>query len=508
MQHYTGQAKQRKFESARNRRQFLATLGAGGLFYATKGAFAQALTLTPEQTIGPYYPDRLPLDLDNDLLVINDRITPAVGAIAWVSGRILDQTGQPVRGAVAEIWQADNNGAYIHSASPIANRDSNFQGYGRFLTSSSGEYLFRTVKPGLYPGRTRHIHFSVTAPRRAQFTTQLYVAGEALNNSDGVLSGIRDATQRNSVIKTWAAVPTSRIGELAVQFDIILGYTASDSVATTRPVMVSMVHGATFREGAASSSWVTIFGNNLAAASRTWRGSDIVNGKLPESLDGVSVTVNNKAASVYYISPKQLNVQVPADTTNGSIQVLVTNSSGVSDPLTVKLQPLMPGFFLFAQEYVAAVRSDGVYSGPAGLIDGVTTVPAKPGDALLLFGTGFGPTTPDTPAGQEVKTAAPLANKVTIQIDNTIVPVAYAGLTGVGLYQFNITVPDLPDGDHAVSAEINGVRTEKIGRLRIQRDVTGSVAPLAGGRGSRLARAAQGKDELVDELRQRVLASS
>src|SRR5260370_1252613 len=159
-----------RFKSGFDRRQFLAAMGMGGLFYTTPGAFAQALVLTPEQTIGPYYPDKMPLDLDNDLLVINDNITPAIWQIAWITERILDQTGQPVRGALAEIWQADNNGAYIHSASPIANRDANFQGYGRFLTGSSGEDLFRTVKPGLYPGRTRHVHFSVTAPGGPQFT--------------------------------------------------------------------------------------------------------------------------------------------------------------------------------------------------------------------------------------------------------------------------------------------------------------------------------------------------
>src|SRR6266446_1653579 len=151
MELYESQARQRRFDSGTDRRRFLATMGLGGLFYATRGAFAQALTLTPEQTIGPYYPDKLPLDLDNDLLVINSNITPAVGQISWVSGRILDQRGQPVRGALVEIWQADNNGAYIHSASPITNRDANFQGYGRFQTESSRKYLFRTVKPGLSP---------------------------------------------------------------------------------------------------------------------------------------------------------------------------------------------------------------------------------------------------------------------------------------------------------------------------------------------------------------------
>ena len=202
----------RKFHSTQDRRQFLATMGLGGLFFTKRGAFAQQLVLTPEQTLGPYYPDRLPLDRDNDLLIINDGITPAIGEIAWVSGRVLDRNGQPVRGALVEIWQADNNGAYIHSASPIANRDANFQGYGRFLTASSGAYLFRTVKPGLYPGRTRHIHYAVTAPGQSRFTTQLYVNGEALNSSDGVLNEFE--TQLNGHLSSPTGPPSPPRGSV------------------------------------------------------------------------------------------------------------------------------------------------------------------------------------------------------------------------------------------------------------------------------------------------------
>jgi len=135
-----------------NRRSFLGAIGLSSAFFTVRGAFADALVQTPAQTEGPYYPDHLPLDQDNDLLIINNAITPAVGAISWLSGRVLDSSGAPIRGAVVEIWQADDHGAYIHSKSPIANRDVNFQGYGKFETASSGEYLFRTVKPGLYPG--------------------------------------------------------------------------------------------------------------------------------------------------------------------------------------------------------------------------------------------------------------------------------------------------------------------------------------------------------------------
>ena len=136
-----------------------AALGAPGLF---SRLFAEELTLTPRQTEGPFYPDHLPLDTDNDLIIVNDGITPAVGEITHLSGRILDARGDPFRNALVEIWQVDNNGVYLHSGSNnYAARDKNFQGFGRFLTGSTGEYYFRTIKPALYPGRTRHIHFAI-----------------------------------------------------------------------------------------------------------------------------------------------------------------------------------------------------------------------------------------------------------------------------------------------------------------------------------------------------------
>jgi protocatechuate 3,4-dioxygenase beta subunit len=492
MRHFASQAEHRRFDSLWDRRRFLATMGIGGLYFTTRGAFAQALVQTPAQTIGPYYPDRLPLDLDNDLLVISDSITPAVGEISWISGRVLDSRGQPVRGALVEIWQADNNGAYIHSASPIRNRDAGFQGYGKFITGSSGEYLFRTVKPGFYPGRTRHVHYQITAPGRSAFTTQLYVQGEAMNNNDGVLNEIRDTAQRSAVVLPWTAVPGSRIGELAARFDIVLGFTPTENPAPARPTLVSMsgvVQGATTYPGAAPGAWITLFGDSLAPSTRSWQTADFVNNRLPESLDGVSVRINNKAASVYYISPKQINVLAADDTTAGSVQAVVTTAAGASDPVTVQVQKFMPGFFVLAQEYVAALRADGTYVGPAGLLDGVTTVAASPGDQVLLFGTGFGPTNPAPPAGESFKGAFPLANPATIRIDTAVTELSFAGLVSPGLYQFNVTIPDLADGDHAVTAEVGGVRTAKIGRIRIQRQMSAGIArPLPRADGQILAR--------------------
>jgi protocatechuate 3,4-dioxygenase beta subunit len=455
-----------------SRRNILRGAALAPFFWHTKGVFAQELVKTPALTIGPYYPNQLPLDQDNDLLLINDSITPSVGDIMWVSGRVLDSGGNPVRGAVVEIWQADNNGAYIHTASPVTNREPNFQGYGKFETASDGRYLFRTVKPGIYPGRTRHIHYQVKTPGRGDLITQCHFEGEALNTGDMVLNGISNAAQRQSVIRPIEAVEASSIGEKRVTFDIVMGFTPEDAPAGTLPVISTrsgVVNAAGFQAGATPGAWISIYGSRLADSTRTWTANDIVDGKLPTKLDGVSVTINGKNAFVYYVSPSQINVQAPADTLSGNAQVVVTNSNGASAATTVQLQAALPGFFRLTQEYVIATDTNGGYIGPSGIIDGLLTVPARPLDTIVLWGTGFGPTNPNVTPGEVAVNASPLLNPVKLRIGQATSQVTYAGLTSAGLYQFNTVVPDLPNGDYPVVAEVAGIRTASASRLRIRR---------------------------------------
>jgi protocatechuate 3,4-dioxygenase beta subunit len=208
------------------RRRFLTTLTCGATALWARGAFADELVRTPAQTEGPFYPDKLPLDTDNDLLVINDTITPAVGEVTHLTGRILDAKGDPVRNALVEIWQVDHNGSYIHTGDPNRDKhDEHFQGFGRFLTGSTGEYYFRTIKPVPYPGRTPHIHFKVRRGGKELLTTQCYVKGESRNMRDGIYRAIRDKKARESVTIAFEPVESSRAGELAAKFDIILGVT-------------------------------------------------------------------------------------------------------------------------------------------------------------------------------------------------------------------------------------------------------------------------------------------
>jgi protocatechuate 3,4-dioxygenase beta subunit len=209
-----------------SRRRFLWQMSAGLAFFTVPGAFAEALVRTPSQTEGPFYPDHLPLDTDNDLIVINNALTPAVGDITWLSGRILDAKGDPIRNATVEIWQCDGKGVYQHTADrDRAPRDTNFQGFGRFLTSSTGEYLFRTIKPVAYPGRTPHIHYAVKIKGQERLTTQCYIKDHPGNARDGVLNGIRDVRARESVIVPFMPVKESKAGELQAKFDIVMGFT-------------------------------------------------------------------------------------------------------------------------------------------------------------------------------------------------------------------------------------------------------------------------------------------
>jgi protocatechuate 3,4-dioxygenase, beta subunit len=209
-----------------SRRAFLRRAAFASALFTVPGVFAEELTRTPPQTEGPFYPDHLPLDTDNDLIVINDGATPALGDITWLTGRILDSRGQPIRNALVEIWQCDHNGAYLHSRTGNREkRDANFQGFGRFLTGSSGEYLFRTIKPVPYPGRAPHIHFAIKMKSRKELITQCYIEGYPGNDRDGVYRGIKDEKARKSVTIPFTPFKNSRIGELAARFDIVMGLT-------------------------------------------------------------------------------------------------------------------------------------------------------------------------------------------------------------------------------------------------------------------------------------------
>jgi uncharacterized protein (TIGR03437 family) len=220
--------------------------------------------------------------------------------------------------------------------------------------------------------------------------------------------------------------------------------------------------GASFSPGIVPGSWVTISGTNLADATDTWDKA-IADGKLPTTLGGVSVNIGGKAAYIQYISAGQINALAP-DVGFGPMPVTVTNSKGTSATMTVMSQQFGPAFFLWTGKYAVATRTDYTIAAKSGLFPGTTTVAAKPGDVIILWGTGFGPTEPLTAAGIRVPgdRTYNTANPVTVTVGNVSAQVYGAALAPgyAGLYQIALQIPgSTPDGDIPVKASIGGIQS-------------------------------------------------
>jgi uncharacterized protein (TIGR03437 family) len=279
--------------------------------------------------------------------------------------------------------------------------------------------------------------FTWTPPANASGNIAIYVAGNAANG-DGSQSGDHIYTAN---------------------------YTLTPAAPSNVPTISKngVVNAAGFQQSISAGSWVAITGTNLSSTTRQWGASDFNNGAFPTSLDGVSVTINGNPAYVEYVSPTQINVQAPTDSATGLVPVQVTNSLGTSPVTTVNLQTASPAFFPWGGKYAAATQLDYSFVGPPGLFgSAVTTTPAKPGDTLILWGTGFGPTDPAVPAGQNTPSTgiATPVNQITVLVDNITAEVLGSALTpgNAGVYQIAIKVPpNAPNGDLPIVALVNGV---------------------------------------------------
>jgi uncharacterized protein (TIGR03437 family) len=236
--------------------------------------------------------------------------------------------------------------------------------------------------------------------------------------------------------------------------------------------------GFTFQAGTAANAWTAIFGTNLAADTKTWDGDPaFAQGKLPSSLNGVGVTINGKAASVYFISPGQINVLAPSiDTAEGPVQVVVTSPNGNSDPVSITKSKVLPAFYApFGKDgklFVTAVQTSP--ASPVTLLGKVGVDPrvvrgVKPGEIILLYGTGFGATNPAVDSTQVVSGAPVLVTQPTIRFGDTVADVRFGGLVASGLYQFNVVVPNVPDGDVPLTAELGSVRSAATVLITIQK---------------------------------------
>ncbi|MFN9085045.1 MAG: choice-of-anchor V domain-containing protein [Acidobacteriota bacterium] len=308
------------------------------------------------------------------------------------------------------------------------------------------------ISHGDASNRTGRFEFDWTAPATDVGPVKIYVAGNAANGN-GAATGDRIYTANVTL-------------------------TPAASGGGNRPVITSnggVVNGASFSPGIVAGSWTTIFGSNLASALKTWDGLIDAQGNFPTAIDGVRVTIDGLPAFINFVSANQINVQAPALTRTGMVPVVVTTPGGTSETVMANVVREAPGLFLFTQSpvrYPAVVRAtDGRFIAPTGLFPGVTTEPAKPGDILLLFGTGFGPTTPAVVPGRVFSGAAPLADLSALQVrigGMSVVP-SFAGLSGSGLYQFNVTVPNLPDGNHRIEMLINGQQIQADVQLAVRR---------------------------------------
>lgn len=220
-----------------NRRRFFKSMAAASAGFTLPGFLAEALTQSPIVTQGPYYPlsDDIPLDKDNDLVQLGDNLTAATGIVTYITGRVLDSSGSPVKNALVECWHADHEGDYVYSTGTGRNSacDANFAGFGQFLTGSSGYFKFRTIKAGLYTGRTRHFHWGITLPgRTTRACTQTgwnetaYANSGSVwatqNSNDNVFASLT-TEQKAAILLNFAAVEGTTTGEVYANWDFVSG---------------------------------------------------------------------------------------------------------------------------------------------------------------------------------------------------------------------------------------------------------------------------------------------
>jgi uncharacterized protein (TIGR03437 family) len=280
--------------------------------------------------------------------------------------------------------------------------------------------------------------FDWTPPVSDVGNINIYVAGNAANN-DGNNTGDHIYTA------SYTLAPGAGGGG------------SSPSIASA-----GVVNGASFQPGIVPNSWITIQGANLSSTTNTWDKA-IVDGKLPTSLDGVSVSVGGKPAYVYFVSASQINVLAP-DAGTGSMSVTVSNGGGTSAAVSATSQTASPAFFLWAGKYTVATHNDATASWAVknGTFS-LNTVPAKPGDVIILWGTGFGPTTPAAPVGVQVPGDKLYSvNGVSVTIDNAPAQVFGTALAPgfAGLYQVAIQIPSTArDGDLPIVASVGGAQS-------------------------------------------------
>lgn len=408
------------------------------------------------------------------------------GTIRRISGTYIGSLsdGSPAQGAVfrADGMKVDANGdIYVADAgyntvrklilnSPTALTIAD----GDQQTAQAGQVLPKALKVSL-PGRAGTgvagipIQFAVTSGTATltATTSQTDSTGTA---GVGVTLGNTAGTVTITATATGTTLPAVKFTETVTP--------AAPACTVPQPMVTSVNSAGDFGGSSAFApgSWLEIKGTNLAQTTRQWSGDDFSGVNAPTSVDGVTVKINGKNAFVAYVSPGQINVQAPDDTATGGVPLVVTTSACASAPVTVQEAAIAPGllapsiFSSGGKQYLVATLGDGNYVGNANLIPGVPFRPAAPGETITAYGIGFGATSPAVASG----TITGVANSVpglVVSFGTTAATVTYAGLAPgvVGLYQFNIVVPDVVDGDYAIAFQAGSTKTAQTVYLTVKR---------------------------------------
>lgn len=264
-----------------------------------------------------------------------------------------------------------------------------------------------------------------------------------------------------------SAVSSCAVGQVGLTPNATITGTVHGTFDAT-PVVVAGITASNYGAflAVAPATWMEIYGTNLAnVVFQVWGGADFNGNAAPTALAGTTVTIGGQAAFVEYISPLQVNVQVPSNIAAGPQPLVVSTPGGTSAPFTVTVNVTEPGllappvFNLKAGQYVDALFADGTWVLPPGAVNGVPSGRAKPGDTIVFYGVGFGTVTPDSPAGQLVTQYNNLTGAFQVFIGGTQATVNYSGLVGsfMGLYQFNVVVPNVAASDAVpVTFTLNG----------------------------------------------------
>jgi uncharacterized protein (TIGR03437 family) len=304
------------------------------------------------------------------------------------------------------------------------------------------------------PSTSNRFEFDWTAPSTNVGNIRIFVAGNAANGN-GLSTGDN--------IYTADLTLTPALGGPRPTLDSAFGVHNGAAVQSTT---------------VAPGSFAFVKGTNLApntpGAGKTWDNVEIRDGVLPTEIDGVRVTIGGRPAAIFFVSNGQINFQVPNDAPLGNaVPVIVTTANGESNAIPATIAAHAPGFYIYAEDkYIAALNYPSfVRVGRPGLFgSALETQPAHPGQLVLLYGGGFGPTDPERPSGRVITQPAPTRDRVTVTIGGRPANVEFSGLVGAGLYQLNVRVPeDLPNGDHEVVATVAGQRTQTGALITVQR---------------------------------------